>query len=140
SPAQAHQRTKRRHEDGRKRAGARSTVRCGARRSRSRRSSSSRGARRRGPGCPRPPHRDQYAPRRGDRAHVPRAWRAHADLVQEGTIGVLRALESFDYRRGNRLATYATWWIRRSMLRAIADAATIPLPAEARRELAAILR
>jgi RNA polymerase sigma factor (sigma-70 family) len=64
----------------------------------------------------------------------------HADLVQEGMIGLLRALESFDEQRGYRLATYATWWIRRSMLRAIADAATIRLPAEGRRELATMLR
>jgi RNA polymerase sigma factor (sigma-70 family) len=64
----------------------------------------------------------------------------HADLVQEGMIGVLRALESFDHERGHRFATYATWWIRRSMLLAIGTAPAIRLPAEGRRELAAILR
>jgi RNA polymerase sigma factor (sigma-70 family) len=64
----------------------------------------------------------------------------YADLVQEGMIGLLRAVERFDYSRGHRLATYAAWWIRRSMLRAVADAPPIRLPAEANRELAAILR
>jgi RNA polymerase sigma factor (sigma-70 family) len=65
---------------------------------------------------------------------------AHADLVQEGMLGLLRAIEGFDHCRGPRLATYATWWIRRAMLRAIAAAPTIRLPAEGHRELAAILR
>jgi RNA polymerase primary sigma factor len=64
----------------------------------------------------------------------------YADLVQEGMLGLLRAVERFDHTRGNRLATYAGWWIRRSMMRAVADAAPIRLPAEARRQLAAILR
>jgi RNA polymerase sigma factor (sigma-70 family) len=54
--------------------------------------------------------------------------------------GLLRAIDGFDPARGNRLATYATWWIRRAMLRAIANAAPIRLPAERQRELAAILR
>jgi RNA polymerase sigma factor (sigma-70 family) len=64
----------------------------------------------------------------------------HADLVQEGMMGLLRAVERFDLRRGHRLATYATWWIRRAMLHAIAAAPAIRLPAEGNRELAAILR
>jgi RNA polymerase sigma factor (sigma-70 family) len=64
----------------------------------------------------------------------------HADLVQEGMMGLLRAVERFDVRRGNRLATYAAWWIRRAMLHAIAGAPAIRLPPEGSRERAAILR
>ena len=51
------------------------------------------------------------------------------DLIQEGNLDLIRAVEKFDYRMGFKLSTYATWWIRQAVTRAIADQSpTIRLP------------
>ena len=51
------------------------------------------------------------------------------DLIQEGNIGLMKAVDKFEYQRGNKFSTYATWWIRQSITRAIADQArTIRIP------------
>ena len=51
------------------------------------------------------------------------------DLIQEGNVGLMKAVDKFEYRRGYKFSTYATWWIRQSMLRAISDQArTIRVP------------
>ncbi len=62
------------------------------------------------------------------------------DLVQEGNMGLMRAIDKFDYRRGYKLSTYASWWIRQSMARAATDQArTIRIPVHATEMLSKVM-
>ena len=66
---------------------------------------------------------------------------AFEDLVQEGNIGLMRAVDKFDYRRGNKFATYAIWWIRQAVTRAIADQTrTIRIPVHMHETINRIVR
>ncbi|CAN5601106.1 sigma-70 family RNA polymerase sigma factor [soil metagenome] len=63
------------------------------------------------------------------------------DLVQEGNLGLVRAMEKFDYRRGFKFSTYATWWIRQAVTRAIAEQSrTVRLPVHLGEQIAAVSR
>ena len=63
------------------------------------------------------------------------------DLIQEGNLGLIKAVQKFDYRRGFKFSTYATWWIRQSITRAIADQArTIRIPVHMVESLNRLLR
>src|SRR6478609_7589573 len=73
--------------------------------------------------------------------HYTRAGVPLLDLIQEGNLGLIRAVEKFDYRMGYKLSTYATWWIRQSITRALADQGrTIRLPVHVADQVRRVVR
>ncbi len=72
--------------------------------------------------------------------HYTRAEVPLLDLIQEGNLGLIRAVEKFDYRLGFKLSTYATWWIRQAVTRALAQGRTIRLPAHVSDQLRRVSR
>ena len=82
-----------------------------------------------------PPARDV------DHAELPKAGVPLLDLIQEGNLGLIRAVEKFDYKLGFKLSTYATWWIRQAVTRALADQGrTIRLPVHVAEQTRKVLR
>jgi RNA polymerase primary sigma factor len=62
------------------------------------------------------------------------------DLIQEGTLGLVRAVDRYDWRRGTKLSTYAAWWIKREIAEALLRARPVRLPETVRRQAAAVRR
>ena len=73
--------------------------------------------------------------------HFTRAEVPLLDLIQEGNLGLMRAVEKFDYKLGYKLSTYATWWIRQAITRALADQGrTIRLPVHVAEQVRRVMR